>query len=110
MTAVANGEALDKQRQQEAETAAKRIRELEAQTATLKTAVAKAEALAKQREHEAEAAAKQNDELVADLFKVTSELVEMSKRLAEQTAATNKARGELDDHRSRSWWWEHGVG
>jgi hypothetical protein len=41
---------------------------------------------------------------------VTSELVEMSRRLAEQTAVADKVRAELDGHRSRSWWWEHGVG
>jgi hypothetical protein len=30
--------------------------------------------------------------------------------MAEQTAATEKVRAELDDYRSRSWWWQHGVG
>jgi hypothetical protein len=43
---------------------------------------------------------------------MTSEFVEMSKRMAEQTAAAGKLRAEFDDYRSRSlWrWWQHATG
>ena len=85
-------------------------RALETHIATLEEAVAKAEALGEQRRQEAQTAAKRVEGLVAALVEMTSELVEMSKRMAEQTAATEKVRAELDDYRSRSWWWQHGVG
>ena len=108
--AVAKAEALGEQRCQEAQTAAKRVEALEVHIATLEEAVAKAEALGEQRCQEAQTAAKRVEGLVAALVEMTSELVEMSKRMAEQTAATEKVRAELDDCRSRSWWWQHGVG
>lgn len=54
--------------------------------------------------------AKRVSDLVAELFKVTSELVEMSKRMAQQTALTAKLKAEFDEHRARSWWWKHGIG
>jgi chromosome segregation ATPase len=85
-------------------------RALDTHIATLEEAVAKAEALGEQRCQEAQTAAKRVEGLVAALVEMTSELVEMSKRMAEQTAATEKVRAELDDYRSRSWWWENGVG
>ena len=85
-------------------------RALETHIATLEKAVANAEALGEQRRQEAQLAAKRVEGLVAALVEMTSELVEMSKRIAEQTAATEKVRAELDDYRSRSWWWQHGVG
>ena len=78
---------------------------LEAQIATLEEAVTKAEALGEQRRREAETAAKQADDLVAELIAMTSELVEISKRMAEQAAATEKVRAEFDAYRSRTWWW-----
>jgi chromosome segregation ATPase len=108
--AVARAEALGEQRQHEAETAVKRVRALEVHIATLEAALANAETMGKQRQHEAVTVANRIDELVAEVFKVTSELVETSKRMAEQTAVADKARAELDDYRSRAWWWEHGVG
>jgi hypothetical protein len=40
---------------------------------------------------------------------MTSELIEMSKRLAEQTTATERLRAELDDFKSRAWWWQHST-
>jgi uncharacterized protein with von Willebrand factor type A (vWA) domain len=85
-------------------------RALDTHIATLEEAVAKAEALGEQRCQEAQTAAKRVEGLVAALVEMTSELVEMSKRMAEQTAVTEKVRAELDDYRSRSWWWQHGVG
>jgi hypothetical protein len=41
---------------------------------------------------------------------MTSELVEMSKRMAEQTAAMDKMRADFEDFRSRSWWRQHSTG
>jgi hypothetical protein len=76
----------------------------------LEQAVTKAEALGEQRRQEAATAAKRADDLVAELVEMTSELVDMSKRMAEQTAATDKVRAEFDDFRSRSWWWQHSTG
>jgi chemotaxis protein histidine kinase CheA len=110
--AVAKAEALGEQRREEAETAAKRVAALEAHIATLEEAVAKAEALGEQRRREAQTAVKRADDLVAELIEMTGELVEMSKRMAEQTAATDKLRAEFDDYRSRSlwWWWQHPTG
>jgi chromosome segregation ATPase len=108
--AVAKAEALGEQRRQEAETAVKRAEALEANIATLEGAVAKAEALGEQRRQEAETAVKRADDLVAELVAMTSELIEMSKRMAEQTAATDSLRAEFDEYRSRSWWWQHATG
>lgn len=108
--AVANAEALGEQRRQEAETAAKRVEALEAHIATLEEAVAKAEALGEQRRREAETTAKRADDLVAELVDMTSELVAMSKQMAEQTATTDKLRAEFDEFRSRAWWWQHSAG
>jgi chromosome segregation ATPase len=70
---------------------------LEAHIATLKEAVAKAEALAEQRRQEAETSSKRVYHLVA-------ELVEMSMRMAEQTAVADKVRAEFDACRVRPWW------
>jgi DNA-binding protein H-NS len=100
--AMAKAEALGEQRRQEAETAVKRTEALEAQIATLEEAVAKAETLGEQRHQQAETAVKRADDLVAELVEITSELIEMSKRMAEQTTATDKLRAEFDEYRSRS--------
>jgi chromosome segregation ATPase len=100
--AVAKTEAVGEQRRQEAETAAKRVAALEAHIATLQEAVAKAEVLADQQRQEAETAVKRADALVAELVEMTGELVEMSTRMATQTAAMDKVPTELDDHRARS--------
>ena len=112
--AVAKAEALGEQRRQEAQTAAKRVEALEVHIATLEEAVTKADALGEQRRQEAQLAAKRVEGLVAALVEMTSELVEMSKRIAEQTATTDKLRAEFDDYRSRSlwwwWWWQHSTG
>ena len=70
---------------------------LEAHIATLKEAVAKAEALGEQHRQEAETSSKRVDHLVA-------ELVEMSIRMAEQTAVADKVRAEFDAYRAQSWW------
>ena len=93
--------ALDEQRQQEAETASKRIALLETHNSALREAVAKAELLSEQRLQEVRKAAKRADDLVAELIEMTAEFVEMSKRKAEQTAAMDKLRAELNDYRSR---------
>jgi chromosome segregation ATPase len=87
---------------QEADTAAKRIEELEIHVAELAKALAEAEALAKQRHGEAHAAAKRADHLVAELVQLTSELVEMSKRMAAQVAMKDRLRTELEEFRARS--------
>jgi chromosome segregation ATPase len=87
--AVARAEALREQQHQEAEAAAERIAALEGHVATLRGTIAKAEALAEQRRQEVAAATKRADHLVAELFEVTSELVEMSMRMAEQAPATD---------------------
>jgi chromosome segregation ATPase len=108
--AVAKAEAVGEQRRHEAETAKKRVEAVEAHIAKLEEAVAKAEALGEQWRREAQTAAKRADDLVAELVEMTSELLEMSKRIAEQMAATDKVRAEFDDYRSRSWWWQHATG
>jgi hypothetical protein len=100
--AVAKSEVLGEQRRQEAETAAKRIAVLETNISTLQEAVASAESLGEQRLQEVQKEAKRADHLVAELVEVTGEFVEMSKRIAEQTAVMDKLRAELDDYRSRS--------
>ena len=63
---------------------------------TLKEAVAKAEA-GEQHRQEAEMASKRVDHLV-------TELVEMSMRMAEQTAVADRVRAEFDAYRARPWW------
>jgi chromosome segregation ATPase len=70
---------------------------LQAHIATLKEAVAKAEALAEQRRQEAETSSKRVDHLV-------TELVEMSMRMADQTAVADKVRAQFDAYRTRPWW------
>jgi chromosome segregation ATPase len=70
---------------------------LEAHITTLKEAVAKAEALGEQHRQEAEMASKRVDHLV-------TELVGMSMRMAEQTAAADRVRAEFDAYRARPWW------
>jgi chromosome segregation ATPase len=70
---------------------------LEAHIATLKEAVAKAEALGEQHRQEAEMASRRVDHLV-------TELVEMSMRMAEQTAVADRVRAEFDAYRARPWW------
>ena len=100
--AAAKTEALGEQRRQEVETAAKRVEALEAHNAVLEEAVAKAEVQGEQQRQKAETAAKRTDYLVAELIEMTNELIEMSKRMAEQMAATDRMRAELDDYRSRS--------
>jgi chromosome segregation ATPase len=108
--AVTKAEALAEQRLREAETAAKRVEALEAQIAALREAGAKAEARGEQRRREAQTATKQADDLVAELIEMTSELVEMSRRMSEQTAATEKVRAEFENYRSLSWWWQQSTG
>jgi chromosome segregation ATPase len=100
--ALAKAEVLAEQRRQEAETANKRIEALDAQIITLEEAVAKSEALGEQWRREAQASTKRSNDLVAELVELTGELIEMSKRIAEQTAAADKLRAELDDYRPRS--------
>jgi hypothetical protein len=73
------------------------VEALEAHIATLMEAIARAEALGEQRRHEAQKASKQVDALI-------SELLRMTKLMAEQVAATDKIRAEFDAYRSRSWW------
>ena len=99
--AVADAEILAEQQRQEAEKAAKKITELETHNATLQQTIAKAEALSEQQRQEAETAKKRAEHLVAELVDLTEEFVGMSKRVAEQTAAMDKLRAELDDYRSR---------
>jgi chromosome segregation ATPase len=99
---VGNAEALGEQRCQEAETAAKKIAQLERQIAGLQEAVAKAEALGEQQHQKAQTSAKQADHLVAELIEMTGEFVEMSKQIRDQTAAIDKLRAELDDYRPGS--------
>jgi chromosome segregation ATPase len=70
---------------------------LEAHITTLKEVVAKAEALGEQHRQEAEMASKRVDHLV-------TELVEMSMRMAEQTAVADRVRAEFDAYRARRWW------
>jgi hypothetical protein len=97
--AVATAAVLGEQRLQEAETAAKRVEVLEGQIAALEEVVAKAETVSEQRRREAHAVAKQAGNLIVELIEITSVLVEMSKRIAEQTAATDKVRAEFDYYR-----------
>jgi hypothetical protein len=84
-----------------------RVEVLETHIATLEEAVAKAKALAKakaiseQRRQEAETTAKQVDDLVAEFIEKTSEVVEMSERMTEQTAIMETLRAKIDDYRSR---------
>jgi hypothetical protein len=99
--ALARAEALGEQRRQETETAARKIAELEARIAMLQQTIVKAEAFGEQQRLEAQAGTQRADHLVAELVQMTGELVEMSKREAEQTAAMDKLRAELDDCRSR---------
>jgi chromosome segregation ATPase len=101
--ALVKAEALAAQRDQEAETAVKRVEALEAHIVTLKEALANAEAAGGHWRQQAETAAKRVDDLVADL-------VDISKRMTEQTAAMDKLRVDFDDYRSRSWWWNHATG
>jgi chromosome segregation ATPase len=95
--AVADAEALAEQRRQQAERVGKRVEPLEANVAALGEAVIRAEARGEQWRQDAETAAKRADALVAELLEITSELIEMSKRMAEQMAATDKVRTEFDD-------------
>ena len=99
--AVAHAEILAEQRRQEAETGAKKIAELETHITTLQQTITKAETLSEQQRQEAETAKQRADHLVAELVDLTEEFVGMSKRVAEQTAAMDKLRAELDDYRSR---------
>ena len=99
--AVVDAEILAEQRRQEAETGAKKIAELETHITTLQQTITKAETLSEQQRQEAETAKKRADHLVAELVDLTEEFVGMSKRVAEQTAAMDKLRAELDDYRSR---------
>jgi DNA repair exonuclease SbcCD ATPase subunit len=108
--ALMSAKAQSKQWRHETRIAKRRAQGLEAHIITLRAALHKAESFAKQRQQDAESAAKRHDEFVAELFKVTCELVEMSKRMAEQSALTETLRAQLDNHRSREWWWQHGVG
>jgi len=100
--AVAKAEVLGEQRRQEAETAAKKIAELEARIATLQQIIVKTEAIGEQQRQELQTAAKRVDHLVVELVEITGEFVEMSKRVTEQTAAMDKLRAELDYYRPRS--------
>jgi chromosome segregation ATPase len=95
---------------QRAQTATTRIEVLEKHIAEIAESLAKADALPEEWRREGRAAAKRADNLVAELIELTSELVEMSKRMAEQVAATDKLRTEFDEFRSRCWWWEHATG
>jgi septal ring factor EnvC (AmiA/AmiB activator) len=103
--AVALAEALGEQRHLEAEMAAKRVEALESNIATLEKAVAKAETLGEQWRQEAEAAVKRADDLVAELVELTSDFVEMVKRMAEQAGGMEKLRVEFEDFRS----WSHCI-
>jgi hypothetical protein len=76
----------------------------------LKAALAEAEALGEQRRQQSETATKRADALVAELVATTGELIELSNRMGEQTATTDKLRAGLDELRSRSWWWQHASG
>lgn len=108
--ALISARAQSKQWRHETKVAKRRAQDLEAHIVTLRAALHKAESSAKQRQQDAESTAKRHDEFVAELFKVTCELVEMSRRMAEQSALTEKLRAQLDNYRSREWWWQHGIG
>jgi DNA repair exonuclease SbcCD ATPase subunit len=101
--AVADAEALGEQRRQEAEAAAKRIEALETRIVGFEAAVAKAEAEAQARRQEAQAATERANNLVAELVEMTGELVEMSKRVSEQTTAMERMRAEFEDAPSLTW-------
>jgi chromosome segregation ATPase len=107
---LAKAEEIGKQRKHEVEIATSRAADLQGHISTLETALTKADMAGKRWQREAELSAKRANDLVAELFKVTSELVEMSKRMAQQMALTDKLKAELDEHRARSWWWKHGIG
>lgn len=108
--ALVKAELEREQWRQEAQTATSRTEVLEKNIADMAHALAKADALAEERRREGEAAAKRADNLVAELVGLTSELIEMSKRMAEQVAATDKLRNEFDEFRSRCWWWQNATG
>jgi len=108
--ALAKTEEIGKHRERALELANSRVSDLQTHIATLETALVKAEAASKIWQSEAQSGNKRVNDLVAELFNLTSELVEMSKRLAQQTALREKLRADLEEHRSRSWWWKHGVG
>ncbi len=63
--------------------------------ATLKEVVT--EATGEQRRVEA-------DDLRLRLDQAVAELVEMSRRMIEQTAAKDQVQADLEAYRSRSWW------
>jgi chromosome segregation ATPase len=108
--ALANAEEIGKHREREIELVTSRVADLQAHIATQEIALANADIAGKHWQRETESGAKRVNDLIAELFKLTSELVEMSKRLAQQTALTEKLKADLEEHRSRSWWWNHGVG
>ena len=70
---------------------------LEAHIATLKEAIAKAVARGEQYRQEAEMENKRVDHLI-------TQLVEMSMRMAEQTAVEGRVRAEFEAYRARPWW------
>ena len=108
--ALMKAEEIGKHREHELELVTSRVADLQAHIATLETALAHTETVTKHWQSEAQSGDKRVNDLVAELFKVTSELVEMSKRMAQQTALTDKLRTDLEEYRSRSWWWQNGVG
>jgi chromosome segregation ATPase len=108
--ALAKAEEIGKHREHEVELVTSRVADLQAHIATLETALANADMAGTHWQREAELGANRVNDLVAELFKVTSELVEMSKRMAQQTALTDKLKADLDEHRLQSWWWKHGIG
>jgi chromosome segregation ATPase len=108
--ALAKAEEIGKHRGRALEIATSRAMDLQAHIATLETALAKADNASEHWRNEAQSHAKRVNDLVAELFNLTSELVEVSKRVAQQTALTEKLKADLDEHRSRSWWWNYGVG
>jgi len=108
--ALAKAEEIGKHREHEVESVTSRVADLQAHIATLEAALVNADIAGKHWQREAELGARRVNDLVAELFKVTSELVEMSKRMAQQTALTDKLKADFDEHRLRSWWWKHGIG
>jgi chromosome segregation ATPase len=107
---LVKSEEIGTQRERDVEITPSRVADLQAHIATLETALTKADITGKHWRCEAELGAKRVNDLIAELFKVTSELVEMSKRMAQQTVLKDKLKAELDEHRARSWWWKHGIG
>jgi len=101
--AVADAEALGERRRQEAESAAKRVEALEARIATLEEALTKTAGEAEQRRRESRLANERANGLVAELVELTGELVEMSRRMSEQTAAMEKMRADFEDSPSLIW-------